>query len=199
MVQSPSAAAADYTLGLRTGLPVSPVPATGLEAHIHFGSFSVGLSHVSGSYDIRDDVNDDTSVTTVQRAIASASMSLLELRYFAFWGLNGTVGLGQRTMGLSYDIDDVASTASLEGELEARSFVITHTIGLEWHFDWWYFSADGIGYAYPLSTSTNSEVSTAGNLSGDLGEVNQDLNDVAKEMGHVITKQLFLLSLGILM
>jgi hypothetical protein len=201
----------EFTLGLRAGLPVNPVPSLGVETFLHFQDFSIGLSHMTSElspkmtagydfsgYDISDDIDDGTDETHVDKVIATASMSLLEVRYFLFWGLNGTVGIGQRKMGLEFDINETDNISRLQGKLVARTLVVSHTVGVEWHFGWWYFSADGVGYAYPISTKSESEVEASGNLSGDLGQVDEDLQKAADEMGHVITKQLFLVSFGLL-
>lgn len=189
----------EFTLGIKGGYPVAPVPAHGPEAFLHFGDFSVGLSHLSGEYDISNDIDDNSSETLVNNVWARASMSMIEFRYFAFWGLNGRVGIGQRMMGLTFDIHESDNTSNLSGDLKALSIVVSHAFGLEWHFDWWYFSVEGVGYAYPLHTKTETKAETSGNISGNLGEVNEDLESAANQMGHVTSKQLFLLSFGLLL
>lgn len=193
------ASGVEFSLGLRGGLPVNPVVAYGIESYLHFGDFAVGISHVSGKSDIKDNIDDGSAETVVEKARATARLSLLEARYFLFWGLNGTVGIGQRQMGLEFDLHEADNVSRLTGVMTADSWVVSHTVGVEWHFGWWYFAADGIGYAYPLQTRGKSDVQAEGNLTGDLGQVDQDLADAADDMGHVITKQLFLVSIGLVL
>ena len=195
---SHKAMAVDFTLGVRGGYQIAPVPTVGGEMFLHFDDFSIGISHAEGTFDISNDIDDNTLETNVTSVEATASMSLLEFRYFAFWGLNGSVGIGQRTMGLLFDIRETDNVSTLKGEILATTIVASHTFGLEWHFNWWYFAIDGVGYAYPIQTKTSAESEVSGNLSGNLEVVNDDLKDAAKEMGHVITKQLFVISFGIL-
>lgn len=186
-----------YTAGLRSGIAVSPVWGHGFELGVHFDSFAIGLSHVAGTYDMTQILTTPDAETEIVTAIASASMSLLECRYYPFWGLNATVGLGKRGMALTYEVKDSRSDGRLAGRLAAETWVVSHTIGWEWDFDWWYLAIDGVGHAYPIQTSASATVAASGTITGDLGAVNQELAGAAKGMGHVITKQLFLVSLGL--
>lgn len=189
--------AADFTFGLRAGLPVNPIPAAGVEMGLSFGPLSLGLSYLQGSLDLMDYVDDDNSDTTIHEVTGFTKLSTFEMRYVLFWGLNVSLGVGQRSVGLGYEIIENSSGGGLAGTIWAHSYVVSHSVGAEWHFDWWYLRIDGVGHAYPLLTSTESELRTIGTLDGNLAEANEQMEDIAYDMGHVITKQLFLLSLGI--
>ena len=190
--------AMDFTLGLRAGTAVSPVPAGGAEMFLHFGDLAFGISYVTGATEIKDMIDDDSDVSEVEQAEATAELALFEMQYTLFWGLNGRVGIGQRTMGLNYIIRDINSDGTLEGTLEGTSLVISHSVGFEWHFDWFYIALDGAGIAYPGQTTATAEMETNGDISGDIETEITELEEAAYDMSHVLTKQLFLFRFGLL-
>ena len=186
----------DYGLGLRMGSVVSPVPAVGLETYVGIGDFEIGLSHVTGERNIVGEISSATSAITIEEAIAWADMTLLEVRYEILWGINLNLGVGQRTMGLRYKIvDSDTPQNALAGDLIAKSIVMGHSFGLRWVGDLFYFGFDGIGHYYPLSTTAESSVRFEGNVTGD-ASAEEDVDDAAAELGNVITKQLFLINIG---
>lgn len=190
--------ASGFGLGVRAGLPVAPVQAAGLELFGQFGEFSLGLSMIQGATDIKPLLDDKEDLTEINKAEAFASMTLLEARYFLFWGIYVAVGLGERQMGLRYRVSESgAHLNAIDGELKATSLIASHAFGMEWQFNFFYFGFQGIGHAYPISTETSTTTEISGNIAGDLGQVNNELDNATKEMGHVISKQLFLINFGV--
>ena len=170
--------------GLKAGSPANSLTGAGIEGDITLEDLAFGASFMTGTTDMKSSFEKRYSDLSFRELKATSTLSLIEMRYFLFWGINISVGIGQRTLGLIYDVGSLDGTASLKGNVKAVSTIGSSTLGFRWSILGVYFGFDG-GYTFPASSTVVNSSQTSGALGDQQAE--DSLTLTADKMGKSVS------------
>ena len=178
---------------------------SGTQLHGYYAitsNLNVGLTYSSGEEDFKDELSNDVFFKKVHEASASAEVAAITARYFfgnSFY-VNG--GLGQRKVSLALDVESELLDYRARGKIETNSVVALIGIGNQWQWDNGFsLGCEWIGASIPLTSSNSGEykeLSRNGTALADdsAEEANDDISEVARDLGKATLGRALMLSAG---
>jgi hypothetical protein len=198
-----NALAGSFGFGPRAGMHVTPIPGTGADLFYSASKFTLGLSYASGSYDFTSllaSSEDPTTTISISKADVAASLLLLELKYFLFWGCYISAGLGQRTIDMDLEVAESMTDTRIGTKLKTKSSVVNLGMGAMGRWNHVYLSLDIFAYSSPTSSTTSAETTASGLIASneDLSDLNDDIVETGTDLGNAGSVQLFNFGIGVM-
>lgn len=150
-------------------------------------SLQVGIKAVTGSRDLKSDVDKNKYVlTNLDKADLNMAHALAQARFFFGNSFNVGLAAGMRWVNYSIKVSSKQTPDTVSHSAQVNSFVLGGSLGNQWVLDNGVtLGCDWISFYQPVSSSVKTVTSATGTTSGELKKLSSDLSDTGEKIGKI--------------